>query len=371
MSRQALKTFPGRLGLQQRVLPRYRVAFFDALAQACDRQLSVYAGSPRTQEAIPQAEMLNEAHFHHGRNLHLFRTPFYVCWQLDLIAWLRNWNPDALIMEANPRYPVSRHAIDWMHARGRPVLGWSLGAPELQGAFGSMRTAVRKRFVNRFDVMIAYSERGAQEFVRLGYPLDRIVVAANAVAPPPKAQPKRPPLKDRPARLIFVGRLQARKRVDLLLRACAELERSPGLTIVGDGPERAALEALARQVFPSARFSGVLFGDTLQAELDAADLLILPGTGGLAVQQAMASGLPVIVAEGDGTQQDLVSGGNGWLIPPGDLTALVAAVRSAVDHPERLVEMGRRSYNLAVEQFNIEVMRDRFVHALSLAREVI
>ena len=367
----AVTIFPGRLGVQQRVLPRYRAPFFDHLAEACEGGLGLYAGSPRPQEAIPQAQTLTVAQFHHGRNLHLFRTPFYLCWQLDLMAWLRTWNPDSLIMEANPRYPASCSAIYWMHKRGRPVLGWGLGAPEEQNALASARASLRQRFIKGFDVLLAYSERGADEYTALGYPRDRIVVAANAVAPPPTRKPLHSPFNDRPARLIFVGRLQARKRVDLLLRACAELNPAPDLVIVGDGPERGALESLAMQVFPDAQFIGSQFGKALQAELELADLFILPGTGGLAVQQAMAAGLPVIVAEGDGTQEDLVSDRNGWLVPPGDFAALVTTIRTALENPERLVERGDRSYNLTIERFNIEVMRDQFMHALSLAQEVL
>ena len=367
----ALTTFPGRLGLQQRVLPRYRVPFFDHLADACEGGLGLYAGSPRPQEAIPQAETLKVAQFHHGRNLHLFRAPFYLCWQLDLMSWLRTWNPDTLIMEANPRYPASRYAMKWMRARGRPVLGWGLGAPEDQAPFGSVRALLRQQFIRGFDVLLTYSERGAQEYAASGYPRERIVVAPNAVAPPPTIKPVRPALSDRPVRLIFVGRLQARKRVDLLLRACAELDPAPNLVVVGDGPERDALESLAKEVFPDARFLGAQFSEALQTELEDADLFILPGTGGLAIQQAMAAGLPVIVAEGDGTQEDLISGNNGWMIPPGDLAALLGTMRTALELPERLVEMGNRSYNLAVEKFNIEVMRDQFMHAISLAQKVI
>ena len=85
----------------------------------------------------------------------------------------------------------------------------------------------------------------------------------------------------------------------------------------------------------------------------------------------MAAGLPVIVAEGDGTQEDLVSDRNGWLVPPGDFAALVTTIRTALENPERLVERGDRSYNLTIERFNIEVMRDQFMHALSLAQEVL
>lgn len=363
--------FNGRLGLQQRVLPRYRVAFFDTLAEACEEGLSVYAGLPRKQEAIPPAQTLNKADFHQGRNLHLLGSSLYLCWQFDLMHWLRTQEPDVLIMEANPRYIASPGVIGWMHARGRPVLGWGLGAPDLPGPLGNVRMQWRKQFVTSFDVLIAYSERGAREYARLGFPEERIVVAANAVSPPPVEQPARSPLKGRPIGMIFVGRLQARKRVDLLLRACAQLDPPPRLTIIGEGPERAKLETLAADVFPQAQFLGAQFGDPLQAALAQADLFVLPGTGGLAVQQAMAAGLPVIVAEGDGTQEDLVSGGNGWLIPPGDQDALVQTMRMALDNPDQLEAKGARSFELTRQRFNIHAMRDQFLNAIKLSQEVV
>ena len=176
----APQTYEGRLGLQQRVLPEYRTAFFDHLAQACRGGLGVYAGSARASEAIQQADSLEHATFHQGRNLHLLHAPLYLCLQLDLMTWLRSWDPDALIMEANPRYLSSRTALDWMRARGRPVLGWGLGTGETAGA---LRRGLRRRFVRRFDVLIAYSERGANEYAALGFPRQKIIVAANAVSP--------------------------------------------------------------------------------------------------------------------------------------------------------------------------------------------
>jgi len=90
----------------------------------------------------------------------------------------------------------------------------------------------------------------------------------------------------------------------------------------------------------------------------------LPGTGGLAIQEALCHGLPVIVAEGDGTQEDLVGFENGWLVPPGDDQALKRALEEALADPERLREMGARSYQAAQEHFNIEAMTQVFVKAL-------
>jgi glycosyltransferase involved in cell wall biosynthesis len=164
--------------------------------------------------------------------------------------------------------------------------------------------------------------------------------------------------------VLFVGRLQARKRVDLLIRACAQVDEDVQLWIVGDGPERTPLERLARQVYPRTRFLGAQSGATLRDLYLQADLFVLPGTGGLAVQEAMAHGLPVIVAEGDGTQRDLVQSSNGWLVMPEDLPALTHALRTALSDMPRLRRMGEASRRLVVERFNIDAMVASFVDAL-------
>jgi glycosyltransferase involved in cell wall biosynthesis len=321
-------SYPGRLGLQQRVLPDYRVPFFDLLATACDRGLSVFAGQPRADEGILPG-VLQIAKQAGARNLHLFSGSAYLCYQAGAISWLSDWDPDALIVEANPRYLSTAAIVRWMHARGRPVIAWGLGAPPVSGWFSAGRRRRRTKFLQQFDGVIAYSRRGADEYARAGVPPERIFVATNSVSPRPSGKPERGPIRGAPT-ILFVGRLQRRKHVDSLLRACAELSAvAPHLIIVGDGPERARLESLARQVYPSAEFAGSRHGRELESYFGRADLFVLPGTGGLAVQQAMAHALPIIVAQGDGTQDDLVRESNGWQIAPDDHSALVAALKTA------------------------------------------
>jgi glycosyltransferase involved in cell wall biosynthesis len=166
-------------------------------------------------------------------------------------------------------------------------------------------------------------------------------------------------------RLLFVGRLQARKRIDLLFRACAELETNPRLIIIGDGPERSALKSLAKEIYPSAEFIGAKHGLELKPYFEQADLFVLPGTGGLAVQEAMSYGLPVIVAKGDGTQDDLVREGNGWQIEPENYGALVSTMKNALTDIARLRRMGEESFRIVSEEINIQKMAETFVRALN------
>ncbi len=353
--------FAGRLAIQQRVLPRYRAPFFDLLASACDGGMSLFTGLPRPGEGIATTNQSQLTNYKQGQNLHIFTGSLYLCYQVGLMNWLKNWNPDALIVEANPRYLSTPSAVKWMHNQNKPVIGWGLGSPPVHG----FRKQRRLSFISQFDALIAYSQRGAEEYAALGFPRGRIFVAHNSVSAPPIFPPDHSPLTMDHPTILFVGRLQARKRIDLLLRACAQLNSHPRLLIVGEGPEREKLQSLASEIYPDAEFPGARHGAELKPYFTEADLFILPGTGGLAIQEAMSYGLPVIVAQGDGTQDDLVRKENGWQIPPGDFEALVSTMKDALSDVARLRRMGEESYRIVKEEINIDKMVETFVTALN------
>jgi glycosyltransferase involved in cell wall biosynthesis len=223
-----------------------------------------------------------------------------------------------------------------------------------------------------FDALLTYSRRGADEYATLGFPSEKIFVAPNAAAPrPSQPMPSRPVEITGKPNVLFVGRLQARKRVDLLLQACALLPEplQPRLVIVGDGPERSPLEEIAKTIYPSTKFPGAKHEAELSAYFSAADLFVLPGTGGLAVQEAMAYGLPVIMGQGDGTNDELVRPENGWQIPSDDLAALTNTLREALSDASRLRKMGAVSYHIVAEEINLEKMVGVFVQALNSVKQ--
>ena len=357
-----------RVAVQQRVLPAYRIPFFDALAGECAGGLSIFAGKPRKSEGLLVGARPSVAKYYAGRNIHLFGGMAYLCIQSGLLGWLKGWQPDVLIMEANPRYLSSRAALRWMKARGGSVIGWGLGSPKPEGGVSRLRLCMRRHFVERFDALVTYSRQGADEYAALGFARDRIFIAPNAVAHKPvQPLPERAlNFRNNTPNVVFVGRLQARKRVDVLLQACALLPANvqPALTIVGDGAERGRLEALAKTVYPRVRFSGAQHGTDLEKIYRDADLFVLPGTGGLAVQQAMSFGLPVIVGESDGTQSDLVREANGWMLRDASPQALSSQMQAALADIARLRTMGAASYRIVSEEVNLENMVDAFVRAI-------
>ena len=139
----------------------------------------------------------------------------------------------------------------------------------------------------------------------------------------------------------YVGRLAPEKQVEDL----AVLDGLPGTTvvIVGDGPSRAKLAAL----MPRALFLGHLSGDALAAAMASFDVFVHPGeseTFGQTLQEAHASGVPV-VATGRGGPLDLVRMGiDGWLYRPGDLDDLTMRVRDLVGDQRKRRALGEAGW---------------------------
>lgn len=353
-----------RVGLQQRILPAYRAPFFELLATACLQGLSVFAGEPKPDEAVVTADKLNIAQFTPAQNLSFLGGAAYFYWQAGIIRWLQAWQPDVLVIELNPRNRSNPHAASWMKRHGKPVVGWGLGIP----ATNALEQAIYRSTVHLCSAVIAYSPLAAQQYVNAGVDPASVFIANNAVAP----RPLNPPII-RPAsfhkgkaELLYVGRLQPRKRVETLLRALELMpaELQPHLTIVGDGPDRARLEALASEIAAQVVFVGAQHGEELTPYYTAADLFVLPGTGGLAIQQAMAHALPVIVGEADGTQSELVREENGWLLPDDSPQTLAQVIGNALADIERLRLMGLASQRIVTEEVNLEAMVQAFTSAI-------
>lgn len=131
-------------------------------------------------------------------------------------------------------------------------------------------------------------------------------------------------------RVLFVGRLAAIKGVPLLLRAFTAVAKDHPdayLTIIGDGPDRAALEVEAAAAGISGRvaFLGYQPQEAVAAQLAQSDMMMLPSFAEgvpVVLMEAMATGLPVIASRVAGVPELVEDGVSGFLVPPGDLGAL-------------------------------------------------
>ncbi|HEY2141826.1 MAG TPA: glycosyltransferase [Solirubrobacteraceae bacterium] len=172
-----------------------------------------------------------------------------------------------------------------------------------------------------------------------------------------------PRRREGPPTLVTVGHLVARKRHADVLRALAVLgRRHPSLryAIVGDGPERVALEGLAVRLGVAERVE--FHGQLPPAEaLDVArrcTLFVMPSTEeafGVAYVEAMAAGMPAIGCRGEPGPEEIAAAGDGFLlVPPGDIERLTQRIDELLSDPHRLRETGQRARATVAARFTWE-----------------
>ncbi len=255
-------------------------------------------------------------------------------------------------------FSVTVHGQDFMSDLGSPVL---LGAICKEAAF-----VVAVSDFTR-DLLARQCPLAVGKIVRIhnGISLDRFPFQTPAA--------RRVPL------LLSVGRLIPLKGHVHLLNACAQL-REEGVAvqceIVGDGPERANLEAaIGRMKLDGAvRLAGPLTQEEVAGRLAAATAFVLPSVmeaGGATdilptvVLEAMASGRPVIASDVGGVPELIANEKSGLLVPPGDAKALAGAIRRVLAEPDFAKSLAAAARDRVEKHFRpaaaAESLRELFV----------
>lgn len=156
--------------------------------------------------------------------------------------------------------------------------------------------------------------------------------------------------------VISVGRLIGLKGGHVIIEAIRQQPRLH-FVVVGVGPDRARLEALAQSLGIAERvhFVGEVRHADLPPFLRSADLFVQPSVGeeafGISVVEAMACGLPALVSNAWGLREVVVDHESGLLVAPGQVDAWAEALRHLVEHPEIAARMGEAGRARAVSRF--------------------
>lgn len=174
-----------------------------------------------------------------------------------------------------------------------------------------------------------------------------------------------PRLSARASGPVVIGttaRLSAQKALDRLLRAFALVHAAePGtrLRVVGDGPLRHDLEALARTLHIDGAVEFAGYRTDTAAQFRTFDIFALSSLFEglpLALLEAMASGLPAVASAVNGVPEVIVDGESGLLVPPDDVEALSTGLLALVRNQERREEMGRRAVARVAARFSLDAM---------------
>ena len=244
-------------------------------------------------------------------------------------------------------------------AAGVPLVVSVHGGDVLHTALrGPAGAAAVRRGLEAAQLVLANSE-GIAELSRASGARDARVVHLGTDLP----SIQRARIGEGPASLVTVGHLVARKRHADVLRALSVLgPRHPQLryTIIGDGPERGALETLAARLEVSDRVEllGQLPPDEALERARTATAFVMPSTEeafGVAYIEAMAAGIPAIGCRGEPGPEEIAAAGDGFLlVPPGDIERLTQRIDELLSDPQRLREAAQRARATVAENFTWE-----------------
>jgi colanic acid/amylovoran biosynthesis glycosyltransferase len=187
-------------------------------------------------------------------------------------------------------------------------------------------------------------------------------------------QPHTRPRNEPPA-ILSIGRLIDLKGFDLLIRAVALLkERGTKVfcRIVGEGPERHRLEQLRAELGleKQVELSGALFQETVMKAYRAADLFVLPCVerGGdadnlpVVLIEALAFAIPTISTRLRAIPELIIDGETGLLVPPDDAEALVDAIQSLIDDPDRAAKLAETGRELVRKEFDVHKTAEMLIN---------
>jgi len=341
---------PPSVAIFQRVVPEYRVRVFERIAEQTNYNITLYAtrfaGRPAGVECREVGEIPLGRLRVHPR----------------VVSTILRGRHDVFLCEGSISLFASLSAAVRAFRRGTALVWWtSMWRPN--GVIGPGKGA-RRLFVHRVlraaDAVATYSGIAAEVVRAAGVPREKIFVAYNSLDTVHLREAERAWKADRKLErfregaglgsrpvILFVGRLIREKRLRDLLQAARIVSESLDfeLLVIGDGPDRAACEALARRLELSSRvrFLGEIRDEVaLCPYFLSARALVLPGSGGLAINHAFTYGVPVIVGRGDGTERDLVvEGENGFVLPEGSPDAIADRIGRVL----RLTEPEFRSFS--------------------------
>ena len=376
------KDRPDRVSVMiiQRIIPHYRIPLFRALSQLPGIDLVVVHGT----------RSLDSGHTAYEGRLP-FKTAVAQWYRISILGLTATLQPGSLsaVRSLSPHLVIAEGTFNiltslllalYCRLAGVKFIWW-VGAWERPERRVWARWLIRgytRLALKPAHAFIAYGTVARDYLMGMGVSLDRIHIAHNTIDTDEITSNLASHLRDgRKVRrelgiedkkvILSVGALLPKKRVDTLIRAYSTVRREcpdAALVIVGDGVSRRALEELAHYL----GVKDVFFVGRIEESnpyFAMADLFVLPGLGGLALNQAMAFGKPVICSEADGTERDLViQGANGHIVKPGDEEELAAALADLLATGQRLEEMGTESLRIVRERVNFGKMVGEYSKAI-------
>lgn len=362
------------------MLQPYRISFYEKLAfYDPEFQWEVYHGVSANEDGRPNFK--GETKFiEKGFREHKFNIgPFRILYNKGMFSELRRYNPDIIILQGIAGDLTNRRIISWAKRKKKKTILWTCGWESglAKGVLLKFKRFLISVFFEKANLHLTYSSKAnlytqamgiKPEIIRTcynGIEIDDLLSKEAEVLQKSKDIISKYELKNH-ITFLYVGGLIPEKRIDLLLNAFSALRQKHDkikLLIIGDGPLKNQVSKMVSELDDKNIYYLGRIIDGVDPYFAASDCLVLPGAGGLALNQAMFWRKTCIVSEADGTEDDLViEMETGFRFEKNNLESLKDAMeRRICTSPDLVDKMSQSARNIIDTKSNVNNMVEVFM----------
>jgi glycosyltransferase involved in cell wall biosynthesis len=361
-----------RLAILQRICPSYRVSLFRELSIADGLEATLFIGDDIPNSKVKSARVLTGIKHKRIKTRIIKLGSRIFPLHTGLIQELRRFKPDVILCEGESHFLGYLQAILYrtLYDKDVGLIHWCfISLPGESERKNLLTFYVKKYFRRYFDAFLLYSSYSKKRLIEQGQTGHNAFVATNVgdtnrylalatdmIDSPNEAKTKLN-LPDR-FTVLYSGTLDENKRPQMLLELANLLNKEDfNFVVLGSGPllndlrKRASLENLHNVFIPGHVV------EELTLYYRAADVLLVPGRGGIVISEAMSFGLPAIVYQADGSEYDLIRNGvTGFILPDLTIQNCSDLLLNLSRCPGRCKRMGLMAKELIMNQFNTENM---------------
>ena len=362
----------------QRTFEHYRIPVFSELASREDIDLIVsfpYEGRKKSNYADVELP-----YQHINLSVKNSKLPFIeeVFKYSNLFNVISESNPDVIIVEGNPRIVTLYKLFNFAKLNNYKIIAWT----KFDNTAGFLKGKIWRHFLDKWDSIVCYGEVSRKEIIDMKFTDPKNVFVAqntvevdftNHIEKQMDIEIKKnviPKFNTSSLKLVTLGTLVKKKKFDMVISAVNNL-RLKGydiqLAIVGDGPERHRLESMVSSMNSLDIFfvGRVAYGDD-HLWLKAADISIMGGAVGLAMNVSMSHGTPTIIPDEYGSDSELlIHDVNGIRFMPNSISSLESAIESLISNDTFRNHIGKSAISTINKKARIPVMVDGLERVIS------
>jgi 1,2-diacylglycerol 3-alpha-glucosyltransferase len=277
------------------------------------------------------------------------------------------------IVHIQDHFPICRAAVHEAHKHGVKIVGSNHFIPENVAPYIPVLSKIEPVFnrvlwkwmldvYKHVDVISAQSKAASSLIQQQGLKKPVVPISCGLdlqlFRPDPKVDQRmyreRYGIDLQKKAFLFLGRLDGEKRIDLLLRAIQQLSRDDiQMVIAGQGRAEKSLHSIAADIqgMHKVLFTGFIPAEDIPGVMNSVDVFVMPSEAELlsiSTLEAMACGLPVLLADALALPELVRMGENGYLFKPGDVEDLLRYINLLADQPEQWKGMGLVSREIAL-----------------------